>query len=113
MLAAGLGIAFISADMLGARGSSAGSSSAISAPDENKPRGVPNSLRRVGEETQDQAVILRPQRTNIAKLKSTIESGKEALEKNYKIDNGSYRYYYLYARRLSVSADNPIAGKLE
>jgi hypothetical protein len=93
MLAAGLGSAYICADLLGANTSSA----AISAPREDTPQ-LPSSVRRIGEEQRaGPAPKIRPQRTDLVKLMSAIEDGKSWIDKNYKIDNGQYNYYYLYA----------------
>jgi hypothetical protein len=100
MLAAGLGSAFICADLLGA--SKRDSSAATSVPAEEKPTGLPSALRRVGggnggEQPVGPPEKFRPQRTNVAKLMTTIEDGKGWIQRNYKIDNGAYQNYYLYA----------------
>ncbi len=94
MQAAGLGIAYICADLLGASSSSA----AISAPAEDQRAPLPASLRRLDEQQRPgDAQRIRPQRTNLGKLMGAIDEGQKWFTQHYKIDNGDYNYYYLYA----------------
>lgn len=110
MLAAGLGSAYICADLLGARGSG---SAAKTGPEGEKSATLPAALRRVGEnDAAGGPQILRPQRTNMARLMTTIDDGNGWMGKNYKIENGSYNYYYLYALERFKSFQEMFDGEL-
>lgn len=110
MLAAGLGSAYICADLLGASASSI----SISAPSEEKPAPLPSALHRVGDEQADGGgQKIRPQRTDLGKLMTAIEDGKGWFGKNYKIENGNYNYYYLYALERFKSFQEYFDGESE
>jgi len=92
MLAAGLGSAYICADLMGAKPTDAeDESKADAAP------AIPAALRRVDDSAKaGEANLIRPQKTNLAKLIQTMDHAQQWMQKNYAIDIGPKRYYYLY-----------------
>jgi hypothetical protein len=89
MLAAGLGSVYICADLFGA---------SPAPPSREVAPAVPAALRPVGTSTgaRNQRK-LRPQSISTAQLLATIGRAQAWMAKNYQIDIGIKRYYYLYA----------------
>jgi hypothetical protein len=89
MLAAGLASAYICADLLGA-------GPATSGPAVENP--LPSALRPVGTpEGASSSRKFRPQKTSLPRFMETIGRAHAWMDKNYAIDIGIRRYYYLYA----------------
>jgi hypothetical protein len=89
MLSAGLGSAYICAHVLGA-------SPATTSEQPANP--LPAALKPIT--TQDAAANvrrIRPQKTNMARFMESIQRAHAWMDKNYAIDIGTRRYYYLYA----------------
>jgi hypothetical protein len=105
MLSAGLGSAYICAHLLGA-------SPMMSSEDASLR--LPAALRPV---TAAEAVpgtrTIRPQKTNMARLMDSIERAHAWMEKNYAIDIGIRRYYYLYALERYKSFQEALEGAAE
>lgn len=90
MLAAGLGSAYICADLLGASPTSPSGSEVAPA--------VPPALRPIGgDAAQGSRRKFRPQKLNTANLVKSIDQAQKWMKENYAINIGGKCYYYLYA----------------
>jgi HEAT repeats len=108
MLAAGLGSTYICADLFGA------SQTAESAKQSDAEPAVPAALRPVGDATEPRvARKIRPQRTDIAKMRASIKRAHGWMEKNYEINIGVKVYYYLYGLERYKSFQEAAEGTSE
>ena len=89
MLSAGMGIAYICADLFGV------TFGQLSAEPREEKSSLPAALRPAGQ-SAGPARRIRPQRTNIGKLGAAIDGGHRWMEKNYEINFSIKVYYYLY-----------------
>ena len=104
MLAAGMGSAYICAHLLGG-------SSAMTSRDPKE--SLPSALRPVGISESATSGKIRPQKTNMPQLMETIDRGHDWMEKNYEIDIGIRRYYYLYGMERYKSFQEALEGAIE
>jgi hypothetical protein len=109
MLAAGMGIAYICADLFGA---SFGQLSAEPKTQGEEQSSVPSALKPAGQ-AEAKARHIRPQRTDIGKLGSAIGGGHRWMEKNYEINFSIKVYYYLYGLERYKSFQEAIEGTSE
>jgi hypothetical protein len=92
MLSAGLGSMYICADLLALR--------TVDRVDPSKPKqeeGLPTALRRVDRDAADSSIKrLSATKTDSAQVQQAINHAHQWMDKNYAIDIGIKRYYYLY-----------------
>ena len=103
MLAAGMGIGYICAHLLGA-------SPATTNQDKSEP--LPSALRPVTTAAVASSPKLRPQKTDMPRLMEAIDRGHGWMEKNYEIDIGIRRYYYLYGMERYKSFQEALEGAI-
>jgi hypothetical protein len=109
MLSAGMGIAYICADLFG---TTFGQLSADPREDGGKSE-VPAALRPAGGGEAGPAKHIRPQRTDIGKLGAAIGGGHRWMEKNYEINFSIKVYYYLYGLERYKSFQETFEGTSE
>jgi hypothetical protein len=105
MLAAGLGSLYICANLLGVSQPSA---------DEAADDRLPPALRPVvGINANRRTIQFRPQKISNAEIMETVNQAHDWMEKNYAIDIGLRRYYYLYALERYKSFQEVLEGAVE
>lgn len=99
MLAAGLGSAYVCADLLNVQPRPSKPDLQSAAATDSAASGLPPALRAVVAQSNQQRSLqqMRAVRTDVNKLLATIARAHGWMDKNYAIDIGSKRYYYLYA----------------
>jgi hypothetical protein len=107
MLSAGMGIAYICADLFGA------TFGQLSAEPHDEESSLPAALRPAGGQPDGAARHIRPQRTDIGKLGASIGAGHRWMEKNYEINFSIKVYYYLYGLERYKSFQETIEGTLD
>jgi hypothetical protein len=106
MLAAGLGSLYICANLFGAS-----QSSTIEEEAEDR---LPPALRPVvGADVKRRPLQFRPQKISNAQIMETVNQAHDWMEKNYAIDIGLRRYYYLYALERYKSFQEALEGAVE
>jgi HEAT repeats/Prenyltransferase and squalene oxidase repeat len=107
MLSAGMGIAYICADLFGA------TFGQLSAEPRDEESSLPDALRPAGGQPDAAARHIRPQRTDIGKLGATIGGGHRWMEKNYEINFSIKVYYYLYGLERYKSFQETFEGTMD
>lgn len=108
MLSAGLGSAYICADLLDAAPSAAGGIDEPADDDES----IPEVLRRVAkQDPNNQGRKIRARRINTTSLVQAIDQAQTWMKNNYTIDIGPKVYYYLYAMERFRSFQEAFEGK--
>lgn len=114
MLAAGLGSAYVCADLLNAAPTSKPASSADDVKPDPATAGLPAALRPVASEANQRGgQQIRAQHTDLKKLVATINRAHGWMEKNYAIEIGPKCYYYLYALERFKSFQELFEGHAE
>jgi hypothetical protein len=109
MLAAGLGSTYICVHLFGETPFSSPSLATAGKADP-----LPSALRPVGGANDPRDVQkIRPQKTDLSKVFTTIERAHAWMEKNYEIDIGIKRYYYLYGLERYKSFQEVLEGTAE
>jgi hypothetical protein len=107
MLSAGMGIAYICADLFGA------TFGQLSSEPRDEESSLPAALRPAGGQPDGAARHIRPQRTDIGKLGASIGGGHRWMEKNYEINFSIKVYYYLYGLERYKSFQETIEGTMD
>ncbi len=107
MLAAGLGSAYICAELFGTKPPARSSQAASSEVDS-----IPAALQRVDPD-EARMKKLRPQRISVPQLLATMDRAHAWMQKNYQIDIGPKRYYYLYGLERYKSFQEQFEGRSE
>jgi len=108
MLAAGLGCLYICVDLFG----SVTANPSLGAP-HRQTDSLPLVLRRVAEPAETRIRKIRAQRTNMSQLRATMDRAHDWMTKNYRIDIGPKRYYYLYGLERYKSFQELLEGRSE
>lgn len=109
MLAAGLGSTYVCADLLNLKPRPTAQPTPEAAPAGS---GLPPALRPVVDPAGQKKPLqqMRPQRISPDKLLAAIARANGWLEKNYEVDIGPKRYYYLYALERAKSFQEMFEG---